>query len=125
LLDRRPEELELDLLEKAEVSVLARGSLAQGLLINKPPKDYLGYTREEVSKLADKVAELSVSRSPAHTALRYVLQQPAVTAAVIGIRTQAQLEDITGVFQTPALSATERDALRQLLAPNTYTEHRV
>ncbi|MBA4146169.1 MAG: oxidoreductase, partial [Cytophaga sp.] len=42
LLDRRPEESCLGLLAENKTSVLVRGSLAQGLLIDKPAAPYLG-----------------------------------------------------------------------------------
>ena len=41
LLDRRPEEETLEALHKNNIGVLVRGSVAQGLLINKPAKTYL------------------------------------------------------------------------------------
>ncbi|MDQ3842542.1 MAG: aldo/keto reductase, partial [Bacteroidota bacterium] len=46
LLDRRPEEEAFPLLQQHTIGVLARGSVAQGLLINKPPKPYLNYNTE-------------------------------------------------------------------------------
>ncbi|MFI5195282.1 MAG: aldo/keto reductase, partial [Chitinophagales bacterium] len=43
LLDRRPEESMLDLLHKKQIGVLARGSVASGLLVSKPAAPYLNY----------------------------------------------------------------------------------
>lgn len=125
LLDRRPEEATLPLLQKKGIGVLVRGSVAQGLLINKPAKPYLTYSEEQVKKAADLVHALSVKeRTAAHTALQFVLQQPAVTAAVVGIRTQPQLEEALQTLQTPALTADERQQLLEVLPPLTYQEHR-
>lgn len=47
LLDRRPEEECLDLLNKSDISVITRGTLAKGMLIDKPAKDYLGYSERK------------------------------------------------------------------------------
>ncbi|MFZ6013994.1 MAG: aldo/keto reductase, partial [Bacteroidota bacterium] len=52
VLDRRPEESCLDLLHEKKIGVLARGSLASGLLIDKRPKPYLNYSVEEVAKVS-------------------------------------------------------------------------
>ncbi|HCI69569.1 MAG TPA: oxidoreductase, partial [Balneola sp.] len=41
LLDRRPEEECLDMLNKSDISVITRGTLAKGMLIDKPAKEYL------------------------------------------------------------------------------------
>ncbi len=96
LLDRRPEEELLELLHKEGIAVLARGALAQGLLIGKPATPYLQFTDSEVARAArhvDKVAE-QLETNPLSVALQYVLQQPAVASAVIGIRTHEQLDEL-------------------------------
>jgi aryl-alcohol dehydrogenase-like predicted oxidoreductase len=125
LLDRRPEEQCLDLLLQHHIGVLARGSVAQGLLINKPPKSYLAYGEGEVKKAAEAVQAVSgQQRSATQTALRYVMQHPAVTSAVVGIRTMEQLEEALLTPGTPLLSETELEGLRKSIAVNTYEQHR-
>ena len=57
LLDRRPEESCLTLLQQNQIGVLARGGLAQGLLAGKKPTAYLGYTAEQVSLLAKSLQQ--------------------------------------------------------------------
>lgn len=125
LLDRRPEETVLPLLQEKGIGVMVRGSVAQGLLINKPAKPYLSYTADQVKAAADQVHALSVKeRTPAQTALQFVLQQPAVTAAVVGIRTNEQLEEAVQALEVPPLTVTERQQLSAVLLPLTYQEHR-
>lgn len=125
LLDRRPEETVLPLLQEKGISVLVRGSVAQGLLINKPAKPYLLYSEEQVKKAADRVHALSVrERTAAQTAIQFVLQQPAVTAAVVGIRTNDQLEEAVQTLNVPVLTTEERQQLLDILPPLTYQEHR-
>ena len=125
LLDRRPEETTLPLLQEKGIGVLVRGSVAQGLLINKPAKPYLSYSEEQVKKAADLVHALSVQeRTAAHTALQFVLQQPAVSAAVVGIRTLEQLEEAVQALNVPAFTDEEKQQLLDVLPPLTYQEHR-
>ena len=83
LADRRPEESVFDLLQKNDIGVLARGSLAQGLLVNKPAKEYLGHTPEAISAAAQLVQGIAVTnQTAAQTALLFVLQQPLSLKAV-------------------------------------------
>jgi aryl-alcohol dehydrogenase-like predicted oxidoreductase len=125
LLDRRPEEACLDLLQQNDIGVLARGSYAQGLLINKPPVAYLNYTAEETGQAAAAIRQVAGnSRSAAEVAGRFVLQHPAVTSAVLGIRTPAQLEAAIQLADAGSLEAAAMQALRQAIPPNTYQQHR-
>jgi len=125
LLDRRPEESCLPLLQQHNIGVLTRGSIAKGLLVNKPAAAYLNYTSSEVAQAASMVKAVSdAQRGPAQTALRFVLQQPAVTAAVVGIRTPEQLQAALAAVNAPELSAEEMERLRGAVEVNYYAEHR-
>ena len=125
LLDRRPEESCLDLLKENNVGVLARGSIAQGLLINKPAKEYLQHSAAAVSKVADRIKSISNNRrTPAQTSLRYVLNHPSVTSAVLGVRTIEQLEEAVHTTRAPALSKEEMNVLRSSTNAITYEQHR-
>jgi len=125
LLDRRPEETVFDLLLEKEIGVLARGSIASGLLTGKQPMDYLGFSEDEVAKAAAAVAQVSNrERTPAQTAVRFVLDHPAVQSAVVGIRTKQQLEDILALPTTPELEEHELRILRRSVDVHQYTAHR-
>lgn len=125
LLDRRPEESCLPLLRQSNIGVLARGSVAKGLLINKPAAPYLNYTAAEVSQAAREVHALtSHLRGATQVALRFVLQQPAITSAIVGIRTTEQLEEAIKTIDAPILSDAELDILRQSLPVHQYDQHR-
>jgi aryl-alcohol dehydrogenase-like predicted oxidoreductase len=125
LLDRRPEEECLSLLHRNNIGVVTRGSVAQGLLVNKPAKDYLNYTSVEVAKAADAVRSVSgKNRSTAETALQYVLQHPAVTSAIVGMRTMEQLEEAVAAISAPTLSLKEMQSLQGAIPINRYTDHR-
>jgi aryl-alcohol dehydrogenase-like predicted oxidoreductase len=125
LLDRRPEETILELLKEFNIGVLARGSVASGLLVNKPPKPYLNYVADEVSKAVRAVNRISSNnRNSAQTAIRYVLENEAITAAIVGIRTMEQLEEAIKTIKTPKLTSEEIATLINALPANTYDQHR-
>jgi len=125
LLDRRPEETCLPLLEEHTIGVLARGTLAGGLLADKPADAYLNYTVDEVYKMSSALHAISgMSRNASQTALQFVLQQAAITSAVVGIRTQQQLDDIVGAITAPALTDSEIAFLRSQIPVNYYSQHR-
>lgn len=121
LLDRRPEENCLPLLTEHKIGVLARGVLAGGLLVNKPPKEYLGYTPAELEKLKALIHVQTMD--PVSIAIQYVVSAPVVASAVIGIRTEEQLEAaISGVqFEMDDRS---RKQLGSVLEAKLYELHR-
>lgn len=125
LLDRRPEEVCLPLLQQHRIGVLARGSVASGLLVNKRSKHYLNYNEERVETAATAIKNLSgPRRSPAQTAIQFVLQNTAITSAVVGIRTAEQLKDAVETMTVPGLTDAETEQLRKSIEKNFYNEHR-
>lgn len=122
LLDRRPEEECLSLLHQNNISVLARGVLASGLLIDKPAKAYLNYTESEVKQAADAVAKIN-GRSKTETAIQFVLQQENV-CPVVGIRNASQLHDVVSAIEASPLLPTEIQALQHGIPVNRYEQHR-
>ena len=125
LLDKRPEESTLNLLLENNIGVLTRGSVASGLLINKPAKEYLGYSEPEVKqakKLLDRMSDNNKKSS--QIAIQYVLNHPAVTSAIIGMRTMDQLEDAVKAVTLPPLSAEEMAILHREIPAKVYAEHR-
>lgn len=123
LLDRRPEVSCLPLLQQHNIGVLARGSVARGLLIDKPAEPYLDYTAEQVQQAREAIAAASgPQRLPSQTAVQYVLKHPAVTSAVVGIRTKQQLEEATA--EVDRLDAMEYEALTRAVPVKDYAQHR-
>ncbi|HEY5824871.1 MAG TPA: aldo/keto reductase [Cyclobacteriaceae bacterium] len=123
LLDRRPEESCLDLLYRNNISVLVRGSLAQGLLINKPSKNYLNRSEEEVIKASEAIKSLK-DRTPQEVAIQFALQPPAITSLAIGIRSGNQLKEILQAADTSALTMKEIIHLQENVQPHYYEQHR-
>ncbi|MEQ9310439.1 MAG: aldo/keto reductase [Balneolaceae bacterium] len=120
LLDRRPEEECLDLLHQNGISVITRGSLAKAMLINKPAKEYIGYSEAEIRELQQT---LQNTPNPISSSLQFVLQHPAVASTVVGIRTQEQLASIIDSIGI-GISSETLNTLGKLLEPNVYSNHR-
>jgi aryl-alcohol dehydrogenase-like predicted oxidoreductase len=125
LLDRRPLEESLPLLHQHSIGILARGTVAGGILTGKAATGYLGYASEEVSKAVECIRLLGSSkRTLAQTAIRFALQQPGISSAVVGIRTIEQLKDAASVFQSDPLSNEEYQQLSNSIPINRYSDHR-
>ena len=124
-LDRRPEEETLNVLHKNNIGVLARGTVASGLLIDKPATDYIGMKEDEVKLIINNLKHnLPDGRTLAETVMRYVTDNPAITTAVAGIRTMQQLNEAIAAANAGVLSEDELDTLKDLWIGNTYKEHR-
>jgi len=125
LADRRPEETILDLLKQNNIGVLSRGALAQGLLVNKPAKEYLGHSRDAINAAAMLVGEIEkITHSAAQTAIRFVLQNPAISSAVVGMSGMQQLLEIAITLQKSSLSLASMEALKKILPAKFYEQHR-
>ncbi len=125
LLDRRAEELAFPLLQEYNIGILARGTVAGGLLVDKPAKEYLNYSEKQVFDAAHSVLLLSgEKRSSAQTSIQLVLKNEAVTTAVVGVRTLDQLTEAVSVMKAPLLTDMEIETLRQSIKINYYDQHR-
>lgn len=124
LLDRRPEQACLSLLLENNIGVLARGSVAKGILAGKPTESYLNYNQMEINKAVSGVRANSGSdRSSAQTAIQFALYHPAVTSAVVGIRTEYQLNDAVGALEKTMLTKIEYSQIANSIPANFYKEH--
>jgi aryl-alcohol dehydrogenase-like predicted oxidoreductase len=125
LLDRRPEEKMLSYLHQHGIGVLARGPVAKGLLLSKPPAHYLNYSLEQVKQLQDTLASLSSpAMTPLSAVLQYVWRQEPVCSAVLGIRTDEQLREAIVAGSSPPLTKNQIKKLQAVLETNHYTDHR-
>jgi len=125
LLDRRPEEACLDLLLENKIGVMARGTLAKGLLIDKPAETYLDYSAAEVANAATVIGMLAgKDKSKTAIALGYVLNHPAISSAITGIRTIQQLENIVDASTKTDLHKQQFEKLQNAIKAIYYKEHR-
>ncbi|MCP8616776.1 aldo/keto reductase [Salirhabdus salicampi] len=133
LFDRRPEEEMLDYLHSNNISVLARGPLAKGMLSDQALKQlerkgdngYLDYSYEEVKHVVNSfMMYTGVDHSANAIALQYVLRHPAVAAAVFGASSTKQLEESVTYTKAKPMNDTVYQTLQQLTKPIKYDKHR-
>lgn len=124
VLDRRPEEAVLGLLQGSGIGVMVRGALAQGLLAGKTPKDYLGHPATVVQSAAEglKAQAAATGTLPSALATQYVLGNPAVSSVVTGIRTMEQLQEAIAPSR-PVDTGWIRE-IQSSLPANRYDAHR-
>jgi aryl-alcohol dehydrogenase-like predicted oxidoreductase len=127
LADRRPEESCLGELKAAGIGVLARGVVMKGLLSGKPVASYLGHSAAEMdgaARVVKRVAGLRIAcglkADSAQVAIRWVLDNPAITGAVVGVRTMEQLEDAVRAADSEPLTREEYQELRATLKEQRY-----
>ncbi|ASS98974.1 oxidoreductase [Geobacillus thermocatenulatus] len=133
LLDRRPEEW-FPLLREHNISVIARGPVAKGLLTSRPLEQagsavkqhgYLDYSYEELQALIPKLKEKSEKRrSLTATALQFCLYDPVVAAVIPGASRLRQLEENIAAASAPPLGRDEYEWLKQMTKRSVYEAHR-
>ncbi|MGW8124052.1 aldo/keto reductase [Roseivirga echinicomitans] len=125
LLDRRPEEQMLDLLESNSVGLMARGGLAKGLLAGKISTTYLNYKAQEIGLLLSEMKKFTDDNTKlSHVALQWILSHTAVTSAVVGIRTKEQLNEVLAYAKSTPIESTALNNLGNVLPPVRYEAHR-
>jgi len=133
ILDRRPEEEMLSLLNDHEISVIARGPLARGLLTNRPiemisqtirDKGYLDHTFIELTRLLAKLKEIFPERKLTDIALQYVLHNQAIAVAVTGASKLEQLIENHHAIQANPLTDEEYKIIQNIVKAAQYQSHR-
>lgn len=130
MLDRRPEEQVLPLLQENHISVVTRGSLAKGLLseraLEKVSKSgYLNYRDKELDELIRSLkARVASDRSLTEVALKFNLSHPAVASVIVGASSVEQVIENAKAINSPPLTVEEIKLIQGITKANTYTEHR-
>ncbi|OGX68328.1 MAG: oxidoreductase, partial [Paenibacillus sp. RIFOXYA1_FULL_44_5] len=128
IVDRRPEEEMLSLLSEHQISVIARGPVARGVLSakwrEKATEGYLDYSSDELIRLAEQLSSMEEGRELLELALRYVLAEAAVAAAIPGASTIEQLQQNVRAVRGEALNQQAIEQIRSLSRANRYTAHR-
>jgi aryl-alcohol dehydrogenase-like predicted oxidoreductase len=116
------------LVQEEEIGLIIREPLANGMLTGKYatdttfpdddvraswPREYLLMQVQLVEKLRFLVT--AGTRTLAQAALRFVLDEPAVSVVIPGIKTSAQAEENIASSNLPPLSESDRQTLRELL----------
>ena len=132
MFDRRPEEV-FPLLMQHDISVVARGPVARGLLTEryignaaKPSiKDgYLDYSVEELQETLPQLKQLAPERPLTELALQYCLSNSVVASVVAGASTENQLSENIRAVSSPSLTEQEVSQIKQLTKATTYSQHR-
>lgn len=129
ILDRRPEEAVLPILQEHGISVVTRGPLAKGLLSDKmleklAEKGYQDYSQQELLEVLPVLKEkLAFERSFTEVALQYNLANPAVASVVAGASSPEQIRSNSRAVRSNALTAEEISVIKNLSKANLYQEH--
>lgn len=134
MLDRRPEEEAMPLLQENGISVVTRGTVAKGLLSDRmlekaspsiKKNGYLDYSYEELEKVLPALKEkLASSRSLAEAAIQYNLSQPAVASVVAGASSPEQVRQNAKASNSLTLTQEEINLIRSITKANKYDQHR-
>ncbi|MDT8859529.1 aldo/keto reductase [Alkalihalobacillus sp. MEB130] len=133
LLDRRPEEW-FAFLEENEVSVVARGPVAKGLLTNRKletmsptikEKGYLNYSYEELVSFRARVEQEVLQGRPLQAfALQYCLHSPVVASVVAGASSAEQVQENIQSVESTTITTDEIAWLKQATKQDVYEQHR-
>jgi aryl-alcohol dehydrogenase-like predicted oxidoreductase len=133
LLDRRPEEW-FPLLAERQISIIARGPVAKGLLTERPleaanssvkENGYLDYTYEELRTLLPQIKKKTGNiRTLTAIALQFCLAHPVVAAVIPGASNLEQLKENISAVSAPSLTSEEYEWLKQLTKASIYEIHR-
>lgn len=129
ILDRRPEEEALSVLRENDISVVARGPVAKGLLsdvgVNKiTEKGFMDYSEEEVCSLLLELKNHFWDRSLTEVALRYVLHNPTIASVVAGASSVEQVKNNANAVRSQSLSEEEVSFIKEVSKVSLYGQHR-
>ncbi|TFB24096.1 aldo/keto reductase [Filobacillus milosensis] len=134
LIDRRPEEEILDLLNKNNVGVVARGSLGKGMLTSqgqtqwqkKGQNGFLDSDADQLHRVVTSLQDLASEHdvSPQSLAIGYALKNPALSSLVLGASKPEQVLDNVKAYQNSHISDDVYQQLKKLTHSNIYDKHR-
>ena len=131
LLNRRPEEW-FPLLNEHQISVIARGPLAKGILTNNnaskiervKEKDYLSYSYDELNTTLASVKEIIGESSLTGSAIQYCLHNETVASVIPGASSIQQLQENIQASQQISLTKEEYVQLQKIVKYDSYALHR-
>ena len=116
----------MDQLNKHNISVCARGSLAKGLLTSTSSKraklePYLTYDKKELKSLLSKL-EADFNLPLMQLALEFTLMHPAVVSNVVGVSSLTQLIDNLKL-NLSKLSESDYEKIKEMTQLKNYLKH--
>ncbi|OLS40162.1 aldo/keto reductase [Bacillus sp. MRMR6] len=130
LLDRRPEEEVLPHLQANDISVVARGPLAKGLLSERmlekaSQKGYQDYSYEELAEVLPALKEsLAFPRTLTEVAFQYNLANPAVASVIAGASSVEQVKNNAKAVRGNPLTNDELAVIKAIAKETYYQDHR-
>lgn len=122
-LDRRPEETIFPFLKKTATRVLVRGAFAKGLLIDKPPTDFLDLPQAKVKEVKAAIQEMGYTSEA--VLIRFGLMEKAVGSLIVGLSSVDQVAKLQmGREQSLGIKEEEILELKRKFTPNLYQDHR-
>jgi aryl-alcohol dehydrogenase-like predicted oxidoreductase len=131
ILDRRPEEQAIPLLQENNISVVTRGPLAKGLLSNRMLEKaselgFLNYSSKELNTILPLLREkFADSRTLPEIALQFNLAQPSVSSVVAGASKAEQIRQNAKAVRANPLSEDELSFIQSITKANKYEQHRL
>ncbi len=129
ILDRRPEEEMLEFLASQNISVIARGPLAKGILTNTwseriPQDGYMHLSKSELVQAMENIQANFPNRTLQELAFKYCLADPVVAVVIPGASSILQVRNnVKSVLSTP-LTVEEIDTIKRLIKADFYQQHR-
>ncbi|MDR4983243.1 oxidoreductase [Bacillus cereus] len=131
LLNRRPEEW-FPMLNEHQISVIARGPLAKGILTDNnarkiervKEKDYLSYSYDELNTTLESVKKVIGENSLTETAIQYCLHNETVAAVIPGASSIQQLQANVRASQQSPLTKEKYVQLQKIAKYDSYALHR-
>lgn len=131
ILDRRPEEY-FPFLKEQNISVVARGPVAKGILSDKPisatkadKEGYLSYSAKELKQIRDLFMQnYGSDHTNVELALHYCLAHQPVAAVVTGASSIDQLQQNIQAVEKGTLSDQEVENIARISKQETYEQHR-
>ncbi|MFD1777236.1 aldo/keto reductase [Fredinandcohnia salidurans] len=133
ILDRRPEEQILSYLNDHQISVVARGPVAKGLLTNRPVDNasqsmkqngYLDYAFEELETAISGLKGVAGNRSLTEIALQYCLFDDTVASVVTGASSLEQIKNNVAAANSTPLTDDQVQKIKDLTKASIYEQHR-
>lgn len=133
ILDRRPEEQILSYLNDHQISVVARGPVAKGLLTNRPVDNasqsmkqngYLDYAFEELVTAISGLKGVAGNRSLTEIALQYCLFDDTVASVVTGASSLEQIKNNVAAANSTPLTDDQVQKIKDLTKASIYEQHR-
>lgn len=130
ILDNRPEEL-FSMIAENNISVLARGPLAKGILSNQSKQQMAkkavdGYLTYDSSSLQDMMSALhETKQSITKLAFQYILHDTTIASAVFGASSLTQLQENSALLNDLSMDEKTYVWLKQQQKQLIYDAHRI